>query len=59
MDGREVFRFAVRAMEEAPRQALGQAGLGVDDIDYVVPHQANQRIISAVAQGAWACRRSA
>ncbi|HLF79316.1 MAG TPA: beta-ketoacyl-ACP synthase III [Dehalococcoidia bacterium] len=50
MDGREVFRFAVRAMEEASRQSLQMAGLGVDDIAFVVPHQANQRIISAVAK---------
>jgi 3-oxoacyl-[acyl-carrier-protein] synthase III len=50
MDGREVFKFAVRAMEEVTRQAIGQAGLTMDDVDYVVPHQANQRIISAVGK---------
>ncbi|HLG11398.1 MAG TPA: beta-ketoacyl-ACP synthase III [Dehalococcoidia bacterium] len=50
MDGREVFKFAVRAMEEVTRQAIGQAGLTVEDIDFVVPHQANQRIISAVGK---------
>jgi 3-oxoacyl-[acyl-carrier-protein] synthase-3 len=50
MDGREVFRFAVRAMEEVTRQAIAQAGLTVEDIDFVVPHQANQRIISAVGK---------
>jgi 3-oxoacyl-[acyl-carrier-protein] synthase-3 len=50
MDGREVFRFAVRAMEEAARESIAAAGLSVHDIDYVVPHQANQRIISAVAK---------
>ncbi|HWC29502.1 MAG TPA: beta-ketoacyl-ACP synthase III [Dehalococcoidia bacterium] len=50
MDGREVFRFAVRAMEEVTRQAIGQAGLTVEDVDFVVPHQANQRIISAVGK---------
>jgi 3-oxoacyl-[acyl-carrier-protein] synthase-3 len=50
MDGREVFKFAVRAMEEVTRQAIDQAGLSLEDIDYVVPHQANQRIISAVGK---------
>lgn len=50
MDGREVFKFAVRAMEEVTRQAIEQAGLTVEDIDFVVPHQANQRIISAVGK---------
>jgi 3-oxoacyl-[acyl-carrier-protein] synthase-3 len=50
MDGREIFRLAVRAMEDASRQAIAKAGLTVDQIDYVVPHQANQRIISALAK---------
>lgn len=50
MDGREVFRYAVRAMEDAARQAIGDARLGLGDIAYVVPHQANARIISAVAK---------
>lgn len=50
MDGREIFRLAVRAMEDASRQAIAKAGLSVDQIDYVVPHQANQRIISALAK---------
>ena len=50
MDGREVFKFAVRAMEDVMRQAIAQAGLTVEDIDFVVPHQANQRIISAVGK---------
>jgi 3-oxoacyl-[acyl-carrier-protein] synthase III len=50
MDGREVFKFAVRAMEDVTRQAIREAGLTPSDIDYVVPHQANQRIISAVGK---------
>ncbi|MPZ49145.1 MAG: beta-ketoacyl-ACP synthase III [Dehalococcoidia bacterium] len=50
MDGREVFRFAVRAMEESSREAISQAGLKIEDVAYVVPHQANQRIMSAVAK---------
>jgi 3-oxoacyl-[acyl-carrier-protein] synthase-3 len=50
MDGREIFRFAVRAMEESARSSLEAAGLSVADVDFVVPHQANQRIIAAVAK---------
>jgi len=50
MDGREIFRFAVKAMEEATRQVIQAAGLMPEDIDLVIPHQANQRIILAVAQ---------
>ena len=50
MDGREVFKFAVRAMEDVTRQALQQAGLTPADVHFVVPHQANQRIISAVGK---------
>ncbi len=51
MDGREIFRLAVRAMEDSARQAIAGAGLSLDDIAYIVPHQANLRIISAVAKG--------
>src|SRR5690606_5727902 len=47
-DGRAVFTRAVRMMTEAAHNALGRAGLDVDDIDYLVPHQANARIIGAV-----------
>lgn len=45
MDGTAVFRFATRVMAEATRQVLEKAGLGVDDVDLVIPHQANVRII--------------
>lgn len=45
MDGRAVFRFAVRVMADATREVLAKAGLSVDDVDLVIPHQANQRII--------------
>jgi 3-oxoacyl-[acyl-carrier-protein] synthase-3 len=51
MDGPTVFRVAVRAMEDVTRQAISNAGLDVRDIDIVVPHQANARIISAMAKG--------
>jgi len=50
MDGREVFKFAVRAMDEVVRQSASLAGISVSDIDYVIPHQANQRIIVAAAK---------
>ncbi len=50
MDGREVFRFAVRAMEEACRHVLDAAGMAIDDVAFIVPHQANQRIITAVGR---------
>jgi 3-oxoacyl-[acyl-carrier-protein] synthase III len=45
MDGRAVFRFATRVMAEATTQVLAKAGLTVQDVDLVIPHQANQRII--------------
>jgi 3-oxoacyl-[acyl-carrier-protein] synthase-3 len=51
MDGREIFRFAVRAMEEASRQAITEAGLTPDQIELAIPHQANLRIMAAVAKG--------
>jgi len=50
MNGREVFREAVRRMSEAGRQVLARAGLTPGDIDLLVPHQANLRIIQAVAK---------
>ena len=50
MKGKEVFKIAVRAMEEAARDILEQHGLAADQIDLVIPHQANLRIIEAIAQ---------
>ncbi len=50
MKGKEVFKFAVRAMEEAARDILEQEGLTADHIDCVIPHQANLRIIEAISQ---------
>lgn len=50
MTGREVFKNAVRSMAEAADLALQQAGLTADDIDLLVPHQANIRIIEATAK---------
>jgi len=45
MRGREVFRFAVKAMPDAVREALERADLTLDDLDLMVPHQANERIL--------------
>lgn len=50
MAGREVFKSAVRSMAEAADQALMRAGLTGADIDLLVPHQANMRIIEATAR---------
>lgn len=47
MDGKEVFRRAVRIMVDSANKSLDAAGLAIDDIAMVVPHQANIRIISA------------
>jgi 3-oxoacyl-[acyl-carrier-protein] synthase-3 len=50
MDGPQIFKFAVLAMESAAREALAAAGMGVEDIDLLIPHQANLRIIKATAK---------
>ncbi|SFS51580.1 beta-ketoacyl-ACP synthase III [Marininema halotolerans] len=47
MNGREVFKFAVRVIGASSEAALGKAGLGKEDIDHLIPHQANMRIIDA------------
>jgi 3-oxoacyl-[acyl-carrier-protein] synthase-3 len=49
MMGNEVFKHAVRCMFEAGKEALKRAGLTMDDVDLVIPHQANIRIIEALA----------
>ncbi len=49
MNGSEVFKQAVRGMEDAAARVLELAGLGLADIDLLVPHQANLRIVEAVA----------
>jgi 3-oxoacyl-[acyl-carrier-protein] synthase III len=50
MNGREVFRFAVTVMGDAAVEAVEKAGLGFEDIDMLIPHQANLRIIDAAAR---------
>lgn len=52
MAGREVFKHAVHTMSDAVDQALARAELSADDIDLLVPHQANIRIIEATAKHA-------
>ncbi|EMV4560484.1 3-oxoacyl-ACP synthase III FabH, partial [Listeria monocytogenes] len=47
MNGREVFRFAVRQMGEASLRVLERAGLEKEDLDLLIPHQANIRIMEA------------
>lgn len=50
MDGREVFRNAVIGMETSAVRALSDAGWSIDDVDLVIPHQANIRIIDATTK---------
>lgn len=50
MNGQETFKYAVNSISHDIKQILEDAGLGIDDIKYVVPHQANSRIIDAAAR---------
>lgn len=50
MAGGEVMKFAVKTMEKAARKVVEEAGLTFDDIDLIVPHQANKRIIDGAAK---------
>ncbi len=50
MDGNKVFRFATRVMGHATKEALDLAGLTTDDVQWIVPHQANYRIIETAAK---------
>ncbi|MFH2037884.1 MAG: beta-ketoacyl-ACP synthase III [Chloroflexota bacterium] len=51
MDGREVYRFATRVMAQATREVLSNAGILIGDVNWIIPHQANLRIIEAAARG--------
>lgn len=51
MDGNEVFRFATRVMASATEEVLACAGLTKDQVQWIIPHQANIRIIKAAARG--------
>ncbi len=50
MNGREVFKFAVRVMSTATKEAASRANLSLEEIDYFIPHQANYRIIDAARE---------
>jgi 3-oxoacyl-[acyl-carrier-protein] synthase-3 len=49
MNGRAIYEFAVNAVPEAVRAVCAKAGIRVEDLDYLIPHQANKRIIKAAA----------
>ena len=50
MDGRKVFRFATEILAQATLEALEKAGVALEDVSLIVPHQANARIIEAAAK---------
>ncbi len=50
MDGQAVFKLAVNVLDASAREVLADAGMSVGDIDWVIPHQANVRILSATAR---------
>ena len=50
MNGQEVFKFAVKALPKSTKEALAVAGMKVEDLDMVIPHQANMRIIEAASK---------
>lgn len=51
MNGREVFRFATRVMVQVTEEAIAKAGVKLEELSWVVPHQANLRIIEAAMRG--------
>jgi len=50
MDGQAVFKFAVRVLDEVARETVAKCGLALSDIDWLIPHQANIRILDATAK---------
>jgi 3-oxoacyl-[acyl-carrier-protein] synthase-3 len=50
MKGPELFKIAVKSMEDVSRKVIERAGVRLEEIDLIVPHQANIRILNAVAQ---------
>jgi 3-oxoacyl-[acyl-carrier-protein] synthase-3 len=50
MNGQGVFKFAVRVLEEVARETVAAAGMTLDDVDWLIPHQANVRILDATAR---------
>lgn len=54
MDGKAVFRFASSVLVESSRRTLAKAGLSIEDVDLIIPHQANLRILESAAKR-WRC----
>ena len=50
MNGREIFKSAVRVMESSCRELLSKHSLNLGDIDHIIPHQANMRIVESLSQ---------
>ena len=50
MNGQQVFKFAVKVLDEVGREALAAAGATIADVDWLIPHQANIRILDATAR---------
>ena len=50
MHGKEVFKLAVRVLDESAREVAAMAGMKLEDIDWLIPHQANVRILEATAK---------
>lgn len=50
MDGQAVFKFAVKVLDEVARETLALCGCGIADVDWLIPHQANVRILDATAK---------
>jgi 3-oxoacyl-[acyl-carrier-protein] synthase-3 len=50
MQGNQVFKFAVKVLDEVARETLAAANMRVEDIDWLIPHQANVRILEATAR---------
>ena len=50
MDGPAVFKFAVRVLDEVARETLAKCGQRVEDVDWLIPHQANLRILESTAK---------
>ncbi len=50
MDGQAVFKFAVKVLGEVAREVVEQAGISMEDVDWLIPHQANIRILQATGK---------
>jgi 3-oxoacyl-[acyl-carrier-protein] synthase-3 len=50
MNGGEVYKFAVRAIPKATRHVMERSGIGLEDLAWLIPHQANQRIIGTIGE---------